>query len=111
MAGSKKAARVRKLFKPSEPGFPVADDPEEHPAATPRRFPRRDIPPRCPLSTNVLASSELHALEVLPYHKSAAFRRLVPQPTADPSVPSYPPHTPEDTSPTRPQMGRYLCSI
>jgi hypothetical protein len=31
MAGSKKAAGVRILFKPSVPGFPAAVDPHEHP--------------------------------------------------------------------------------
>jgi hypothetical protein len=46
MAGSKMAAGVRKLFKPSVPVFLVAADPHEHPAAKPRRSSRRESPPR-----------------------------------------------------------------
>jgi hypothetical protein len=47
MAGSKKAAGVRKLFKASVPGFREAVDPADHPTARPRRSSRRDSPPRC----------------------------------------------------------------
>jgi hypothetical protein len=47
MVRSKKAAGVRKLFKPSVPGFPPAADPQKYPAAIPRRSYRRDSPPTC----------------------------------------------------------------
>jgi hypothetical protein len=43
---SKKAAAVRKLFKPSAESFPAALYPEDNPAARPRRS-RRKSPPRC----------------------------------------------------------------
>jgi hypothetical protein len=41
IAGSKNAARVKTLFKPSVRGFPAAVDLDDHPAAKPRRSSHR----------------------------------------------------------------------
>jgi hypothetical protein len=76
MAGSEKAARVHKLFKPSVPGFPAAADPLEHPAAKPRRSSKSRqsssmlvscYPPSASsTSTRWLTSSKRHTLALLP---------------------------------------------
>jgi hypothetical protein len=75
IAGSKKAAGVRKLFKLFGRSFPAAAYPEDNPAARPRRSSRRDrFPSYCcvappwvsPTSTSKWTCSERPSLALLP---------------------------------------------
>jgi hypothetical protein len=92
-----KAVEVRKLFKPSAPGFPAAAEHADHLAARTRSSSRRDsrLAPsvvRHPLGSARRQHDGRRVSSALPRRCFPAVRRQLQcrQPTVDPSVPSLP---------------------